>query len=350
MKAKFKNITQKGLMSIVVVVVSVFLTIIISVANVILDPSKFDFNTWIGNTGISVGLSLIGMFCGEAIFGGMMMNDSEKKYQHALSEYNLARRDIDLITQYLQQYLDNQYYREVRSFKFDYLLANNVEQPDMILKLDIRDIDKLAVPYKTEIDGKVVYFKSYSKKKLEIIHEVLEGEIKLKRIGKNFYLNSDSKDSAKSDYLEAARLIQEKKFAVNMSRAIKIGSMVFVSAFLAMLTVQEVMNAGDTQAWVNLITRLLNIVLGLWSGYINASISVQEDVKALNLKTTKLKEFKRDFEEHKEKYETPDTQLEAKKEYEEFVKEQEEAVKNVVIPEPVDNLLLEHKGGGISGD
>lgn len=353
MKEKFKNITEKGIVSIVVVAVSLILTIVVSITNVILDPTRFDFGTWVGNAGISVGLSLIGMFCGEAIFGGIMMNDVNKKYQQALAEFEIARRNVNDITAYLQKYLDDAYFQEIKTFKYDLLIQNNIEQPEQILKLDIKQIDQLENPCKLELDGKVVYFKSYTKEQIKLIHDILEGEYKIKRIGKEFFLNSDSKTSSSSDYQEAGRLIKEKKIVVNTSRIIKVVSIVVVSAFTSMLVVQDVMSAGDAQAWVSLFTRIFNLALGLWSGYITASLAVQEDVKAFKFKTVKLKEFKQDYEKHPQKYEEAKVENQAKKEYEEFVKKEEERQAKIVIPEIVNDFSntsffeLENKGGFI---
>ena len=326
-----KFLTLKAKLTLIVILAVIGLAVLVSVCNYFLNPEGVDWDKWIGNTGILLGLTIIGMYGGETFYIDYLQNKAGGMYQEALSNYNVKRKEIDSQTIYFQQFLDIKYRQELRNARLKCLQSKDIPLASIVLKLDLKDVDKLATPCTLQVNGKTYKFKSYTKYQIKVIKNTLSGMARVKRIGKDYYLSSIAKSSGISDYQAAYAIRKEKILVVNLSRIIKVITFLGISAFLAALTPGEVMDGTDLAAWTTLFSRIMSIIGGFYTGMLTGNMANKEDVKMLQEKYRMIYEFQIAYSNEPEKFTKTDEEVEAEIEYEEYMKEQEPTpkIKNI---------------------
>ena len=86
--SKIKKLGFNGKVALVVAIAVVFFTIFISVINVGIDPSSFNFIDWLGKIAINVSIALVTMFAGETFYISFCTVREDGKYQCAKEEYD----------------------------------------------------------------------------------------------------------------------------------------------------------------------------------------------------------------------------------------------------------------------
>ena len=315
-----KKLGLNGKVALAVMGAVVVGTLFFSLINVGLDFSKIDWADWAGKMGINVALSLVTMFAGETAYISYVTTKENGKYQHSLGLYNEARNAVGSRTVYLGQYLQREHEKARKSAMLNHLLDAGIENAKAAMLLDLSDLPKLEMPYSKEIDGVVRNFKSFTKKQIEALRDVLEGKVNVKRMPKAFYLDKDSSSSGRSDYEEAGHIVFERRAAVNAGRGIKVASMIAISIMFASLTANDFMKGDDLQAWMNLISRIMACFGGFWAGCRNSSKANDIDCRALTIKTTLLTEYRVYLEEHPNAFTLTDEEWEAEAEVREYEK------------------------------
>ena len=314
---KIKKLGFNGKVALAVANVVVFFTIFISIINVGIDPSHFNFIDWLGKIAINVVLALVTMFAGEAFYISFCTVREDGKYQNAKDKYDKAIDEINGRTQYLGQYLRIKHKNEVKNANLNYLVDHGIENAQNILKLDILDIPNLNKPYKKVLDdGTELVFKSYTKNQIKEIEYVLKGNVIVKRVPKSFYLDIDNDKAGRSDYVQAGYIESEKSFTKHIGRILKVVGMVGISILMATLTVNDFMKGDDLQAWFNLISRVASAIGGFYSGCRNSYRVNEIDVRAIRLKTTLLKEYKNFINEKPDYFKVTDEEYDAAEAYE----------------------------------
>ena len=314
---KIKKLGFNGKVALAVAGVVVFFTIFISIINVGIDPSHFNFIDWLGKIAINVVLALVTMFAGEAFYISFCTVREDGKYQRAKDKYDEVIDEINGRTQYLGQYLRIKHKNEVKNASFNYLVDHGIENAQSILKLDILDIPNLNKPYKKVLDdGTELVFKSYTKSQIKEIEYVLKGNVIVKRVPKSFYLDIDNDKAGRSDYVQAGYIESEKSFTKHIYRILKVVGMVGVSILMATLTVNDFMKGDDLQAWFNLISRVAAAIGGFYSGCRNSYRVNEIDVRAIRLKTTLLKEYKNFINDKPDYFKVTDEEYDAAEAYE----------------------------------
>lgn len=315
---KMRKVGFNGKIAMVMALAVIVFTVLISVFTVGLDFKRIDWVDWAGKMAINVCLCLVMMFTGETAYMSYVTAKENGKYQFALEKYNEALEGITGRTNYLGQYLHAEHKKAITIEKISYLLDHGVENPNAVLKLGIDDVPHLSNPYAKEIDGKTYKFKAMSKRQQDAVKTVLDGGITVKRVPKSFYLIRDGKEDASSDYAIAAKISTDRRIAVVSGRFFKVISMVFTSALMVALTVNDFIKGDDIQAWFNLLSRVLACIGGFFAGCRNSSKANDIDCRALAIKTTMLNEYRVFIDTNPGHFRLTDEEWEADEEYREY--------------------------------
>lgn len=316
-----KKVGTQGKIAAATVLAVIVFTIFFSAIKAGWDIEKIDITSWAANSAMSVALCLITMFAGETFFISYLSKRPDGMYQEKLQEYRLSREKVINSTQFLGQYINIQHEKEVRNARYYYLQDHGIENASKILLLTIDDIQYLDKPYRKELEnGKHITFKPYTKKQIKIIRYVLEGNVAVKRVPKNFFLDSDSNVIGRSDYEQAGYISTEKEIIRHSGRIKKVVSMIVISLFWAGLTVEEFMKGDDVQARFVLTSRVVACVGGFVSGCFTSARVNRAECRELSLKSTFLSEFANFMKDHPTYFTLTDEEWEAEVAYDEYEK------------------------------
>ena len=169
----------------------------------------------------------------------------------------------------------------------------------------------------------------------------LKGEIVYKQSGAAYYLQALA-ESNQADIMEVGQVIKEsRKKTRRVNRIIRICSGVVISLIVGALTVKEMMKGNDAQAWMNLVSRITNLITALACGFLSGVDDVIKQADAIENKTNVLKLFKQSYD--KKLFEVYDEEEGARREYEEYEKHKQEGIENVIDN---DIMMIEEKKEG----
>ena len=343
MMNKLKKINLKHVIKVFTLIWGLLLIVFMTMANIGLSD-KFNFLEWLGNTLILFGIMVFGLLMGES-----MGEDKQKEkvgglYQEKLTEYNLKRAEIEPNLCYFNQFFDIFSPKELYRKKFEYLTNHGVgtNKAERIIKYCTID-DFVALKEHvidvTDENGNTIQIRKLLPDEVEPVYKVLKGDIKLQAQGPAYFLSAFATKTTKSILEMGGYLEEQIKENKKWNRVIKIVSSLVISLVWALFTVKEFMDGNDAQAWINLITRVTALITSLLSGWLSSVITVKLLAEILEYKKLVLVEFITSIEH---KLFIPKTEDElAKEESEQYKKEQEEAIDNVIDPEP-EQLLPTH--------
>ncbi len=340
MKDKTRKLDLKNLIKIFATLWFLSLIVLMTLTNLGLN-NQFVLIDWLGNALILLGIMVFGLLMGESVGTDKQMNKIGGLYQKSLKEFNTFLDSIDDILMYFIQFFQWFMPQELYDKKVNYLVMNNIEitKAKLIVSYcsfsDIEDLAKHAIEKEDE-NGKKVFIRQIDVNQIEPIKEVLSGEIKLDISSPNYYLNALGKSNTKSVLEVGKQLDKEIKFNKNSNRAVKIIVSLFISLIFALFTVKDFTKGETTQAWVNLVVRITALLTSLLSGWLSSVVDVRLKAEKIDNKLKVLKLFKNSLDK---KIFIPCTEEElAKKEYEKYMKEEEERSKRVIIPEIVSDM------------
>ena len=328
----------------------VIFIIVMTITNVGIDKT-FNWIKWLGNAMILFGISVFGLFMGESMGTDMqkekVIYSEDGKligglYQKNLLDYNTFRDIIDPIVIYFVLFYDWIVPQRLESKQVNFLIMNDVSPKKAKKIVQYCNIDdfyalKNGAIKKIDDNGKEIYIDKLSEHEIDPVEMVLTGHVKLELSGCAYYLQAFA-ESSQRDLIEQGEAYKKaRKYNKRSSRAIRLVSGAFISLALGILTVNDFMKGDDAQAWMNLVTRITNLITALFSGWLSGANDVKLEANAIANKTDVLKLFKSAYDKHL--FELYDEDEKAKRKYEAQEKAKEEAKKNVIEPEVVINEI-----------
>lgn len=337
---KIKNINFKKFARGFAISWMVLFIIVMTITNVGIDKT-FDWLKWLGNAMILFGISVFGLFMGESMGVDMQKEKVGGLYQKSLFDYNTFRDAVDSIIIYFGLFYDWIVPQRLESKQTNFLIMNDVshKKAKNIVKYctinDLEDLKNGAIK-KVDEKGNEVFIDQLAQHEIEPVTEVLNGHVKLELSGTAYYLQAFA-ESSQRDTLEQGEVYKRARaYNRRSNRIIRLVSGAFISLALGILTVNDFMRGNDGQAWMNLVTRITNLVTALFSGWLSGANDVKLEANAIANKTDILKLFKSAHDKHL--FELYDEDEKAKEHYQKQEQEKEEAKKNVIEPEVVPEI------------
>lgn len=337
---KIKNTNFKKIARAFAVIWMIVFIIVMTITNVGIDHS-FNWLKWLGAAMILFGIAVFGLFTGESMAIDFSKEKPNGVYQKKLRAYEVVRQLISGIAIYFPVWLEWFTPQRLENKQIDFLITNEVNPKkarNIVLYCDYEDLFELkSGAIKKVVDGKEIFIKKLAPQEIEPVTEVLCGHVNLELSGCAYYLQAEAESNQK-DILEQGETYRKaRKSNKKTNRTIRLVGGVVVSLGLSILTVGDFMNAGDGQAWVNLVTRMANLFTALFSGWIGGVSDVMIQAKALGNKTDILTLFKSSYE--KQLFPLYDEDESAKMEYEKEQARKKESIDSVVDP-PEENTGL----------
>ncbi len=330
MKTKTKNINLKGAIRAFTLILVTVLIVFVTVAQIGLDPTKFNFYTWISNIILLVSFAIFGMIMGESMGSDKQQQKANGLYQTSLKEFNKQNELIQPIALYFGDFLSWFTERETYNKRLDYLLNQGLVDGKQILKYVKEDDLQELSQHPLKFDDAIIRKKT--PEQIEKIKKAIDGSIRIQTYGVAYYMNALENCSYKSELDLATKLNRDIKLNKHFNRTMKIISMIVFSVIWSMLTVSEFMKGDDVTAWLNLISRLTTLFLNIFGGWLTATIDTKIRARMIINKTKVLKLFQIAYES---KEFTPEIYSDkARKEYEEY---QNSITKTEVVEPDVSN-------------
>ena len=337
---KLRKINGKKLVKSLTFLWGLILIVVMTITNIGIDE-KFDFLKWLGNALIIFGIMVFGLFMGESMGKDKQMSKEDGLFQKQLKAYRTFKEGIDNIIAYFIPFFQWFLPQQVEEKKVTFLtgIGMNKTKAERIVKYcTLDDFEKLKsdifiIPDEFDKDGKPLTIRKLQAFEIEPTRRVLSGEIKVDNSTPSYYLSAQASSNALTILEVGKQLDRDIKFNRHSNRIIKLSISLVVSVLFGILTVKEFMDGGDTQAWVNLISRITALFTSLFSGWLSAVIEIRLQAEKIENKVNVLKIFKNSYDK---KIFVPKTEEElAQEELEEKLRNDQEAVNNVV--DPVDN-------------
>lgn len=337
---RVKQMNAKKAIKSSTLLIGLVLIIFMTITDIIFDPSKFDVIVWLSKTLILVGISIFGLLMGESIGKDKLIEAAGGLYQTSLRLYELARIAIMPFYNYFGQYYTKYLVKELREKKIQFLVSNGFYGDeaeifaDNITELDIANLIKGPIE-KTDRHGKKIGICKIDKTQKIILTEM--ARIKLDVPNFAYFLSANSSTSQQGIAEKGKQIPKERKFSRHFNRILKLSFTMVITAAWSILTVQDFMQGDNTQAWMNLITRLTAFATSFTSGWGSAIIDSKLASEELDNKTILLTEYSdalknKEFlpEDYEQRYEREQREAELRK------KAEEEALKSTIasIVEP----------------
>ena len=346
LKDWLKNIDGKKLIKLATFGFGILFIVVVSVVDAGIDPSKFDFFSWLSSTLILVGIMIYGLIMGESIGGDRQRENPNGLYQKNLSMYNALNKELEPIKNYFAQFYFIIVKRQIRAKKIDYLKSHGVDYEwcEIIVdKLALKDIWELKKEegLLLKVDDEEIVIPYQTPEQIEAIEFVLSGKVIIKEPKPTYYLNAFDTINATYELEEPKHLDSEIKINKTLNRTFKILLSILISVFWAMLTVKDFMGGDDpiarATAWNNLVSRIMALFTSFASGWSSSVIDTKLRARKLKGKYDMLNRYKYAYES-KEFVPMSKKEL-AKKTYNEVKQKQAE----VEVVDKKETLLLEEK-------
>lgn len=340
---KIKRLNLKGTMRAFSILWMIALIVVMTITNIGIDQT-FNWSRWLSNSMILFGITVFGLLIGESVGVDFQKERENGLFKRTLRNYDDYRALIDGLVIYFPLFYDWYVPQRIEKKNIEFLVMGGMhhQKAEAIVKYcsmdDYADLKTHAI--EKQVDGKTIYIKKLLDKEYEPVLMVFRGDVRFKQSGPSYYLQAFA-ESNQADLMEVGEVIKETRSkARRMNRAARLVSGVIISLGLGILTVNDFMKGNDAQAWMNLISRITNLFTALLSGYLSGVSDVIKESNSIENKTDVLKMFKEAYDNHLfpvySEYEG------AKKEFEEYQKEVEEAKNNVVDSVP-EVLQIEEK-------
>lgn len=327
-------------------------TVILSLWQVGWDPAKIGWQSFVANTSLLLFLGVYGLFFGEnegftffkSIITGIYQA-TQKKFNEVVKKIK-ERAYVDALPDYISWRYQKDYENTCKMKMLSVRLFDND-----ILNLTDEQIETLRnQPISLDNGG---YYSQLSEKQYQVVRDIKDGKIFVDYIDDyNFYLVTDNTDGKQlvTRVKETNKRKEKISWQQRLSRIfiILLGALI-IAGFVFKLTqavdpgtmtpeeikaAEEALRQSRVQAVKDLLSRLACLVVSIASGFNTARLLNLEDVFVLKYKESYDSVFVGCMENktfvpinYKEK---------AKRDYEEYVKKQEEAKNKVVNPDIVE--------------
>lgn len=331
-KNKIKMIQTKNIIKGFTLVWFLVLIILMTITNIGINE-EFNFLEWLSGSLIIFGIMVFGLLMGESVGTDKTKENENGLYKKSLREYNAIHKLIEPIIIYFYQFYQWLMPQELYNKKLNYLIANGVEINKAKSIIDNCSLENLFELKEHAIEIKGVYIRKLEEYEIEPVERVLKGEIRLNSSRPNYYLTALGNENTGSILEEGKEIAKLRRESRRNKRIVKIVTTLTISLVWGLLTVKEFMDGEDTQAWVNLVSRITALITSFASGWLSGIADVKYQSQALKNKMTVLTLFKNSYEKHLFKVLTEE-QL-AEKEFKEYQEKKEEQKLNVIEPEVI---------------
>lgn len=282
-----KKVDLKHATKVFTLIWGLILIVIMTITNLGFNE-KFNLIQWLSNSLIIFGILVFGLFMGESSGSDKQMQKEDGLYQVSLRKYETYNESIsdDLI--YFGQWYSWFLPQEIEGKKVDYLIMCGVDPAKakkIVLHCTKKDIEELKahVFEVLDEDGKhVTTIRQLEEHEIEPVTDVLSGVVKLHAANANYFLTAFSETGVNDRITEEGHSLQElRKSSKRIARTIKIASSLGISLIWGLLTVNDFMNGNDTQAWVNLVSRISALFTSFFSGWLSSVKDVKIQARIL---------------------------------------------------------------------
>lgn len=289
---KLKKINIKFVVKSFTMVWGLVLIILMTITNVGL-RQDFNWLAWLSSSLIIFGITVFGLLMGESSGRDKQTTKPDGLYQINKEKYEETRELVDSELNYFPQFYDYEKEQEYFRKKLDHITSQNItrEQAELIvLNCQKEDIELLKTqPLKLE-NGKVIR-KITDEEVIEVIMDVFEGRVKFEAEPVNYFLTLDGSSKNIGMLEEGTYTDKEIKTNKKTHRIVKIISSFVFSLAWGLLTVYDFISGDDTQAWVNLVSRVAALFTSFYSGYLSAVIEIKLEAKKIMNKVVVLRLF-----------------------------------------------------------
>lgn len=291
---RLKQLNTKKAIKGMTLLIGLILIVFMTITDIVFDPSKFDIFTWLSKTMILVGISTFGLFMGESIGRDKLQEAVEGLYQTALSAYSVIRKSIEPYYNYFGQYYTRFIAKELREKKINFLVANGFDGDEaeiLVDNINERDIPELLKGpiKKMNKRGKVVGICQINPDQEQVMKDMVV--ITLDAPDFAYFLSANATSNQKGIAEKGKEIPKERKFSKHFNRIWKLMFTMVVTAAWSILTVQDFMGGDNTQAWVNLISRLTALASSFTSGWGSSIIDSKLASEELDNKTILLTDY-----------------------------------------------------------
>lgn len=351
---KIKKVNLKIATRIFAVVWMFILIVVMTIVNVRINRD-FDWMKWVSNSLILFGITAFGLLIGESSGVDHQKEKPGGLYKRTIVAYDTFMETIDNIISAFPHFYDWYIPKRIERKNIKFLTDGgmHIEKAKAIVKYcsfeDFDDLKNHAI--EKEINGEKVYIRKLLEGEIKPVEMVFKGQVKFESSGAAYYLQATAESSGVDEMEVGETIKKERGKSKRRNRIIRFVSGLGISLVIGALTVDELMKGNDAQAWMNLVSRITNLITALFCGYMSGVDDVVMQSKAIENKIIVLKIFKQSYDAHL--FPIYDEQEAGKREFEKYQEELEEAKKNVVEPEivpgstdnqlPFDPLQIEEK-------
>ena len=318
------------------------LIVIMTITNLAFNEN-FDFLKWLSNALILFGIMVFGILMGESIGYDKQVEDENGLFQISLRRYNEKKNALEHLFIYFPQFYLWFCDRELYNKKIGYLTnVGGISKSRAVKVVKYCNYeDYLRLRNETimvEIKGEKKPIRKFNEIELPYFEKVYTNGITLDTFSSAYFLSAFGKGKNKSIVEKGKEIDKEIKFNKKSNRTVRFIFGLAISLMFSLLTVGEVMSGEQSQAWVNLVSRITALLTSFLSGYASEIIDVKLKAEKIDNKTDILVQFENAHNNNLYvAYEDDELDI---KEYEKEQKEKEQAIENVVVPE---TLQIEDK-------
>ena len=336
-------------------------TVIISLWQVGWDPSRIGWEKFVANTAVLLFLGIYGLFFGEQEGGSLFKRLITGIYQVVRDEF-LAIVEVIKRKAYvdsLPDYIVWRYQKDYENTCKMKMLSVRVFDPTVC---DLTDEQIEELRHKPIAISEDKHYSKLSEEQYNVVRAIKDGKIFVDYIDDyNFYLVEDNTNG--KQLVTRVKETDARKLKISWQQRISRVFMIILFALILAgffydlpvtagtgeeLTPEQLLAIKEAkiQAVKDLLSRISCLVVSIASGFNTARLLNLEDVFVLKYKTSYDSVFVGCMDN--KTFVPMDIEAKAKQDYEQYEKEQEEARKNVVQPEVVEEhkpALLEDLGG-----
>lgn len=314
--------------------------IVYSLLDVGWDPWKIGWNKFIANVSLLIFLGVYGMFFGE--------NEGAQRFKSYVNGlYNSLVRELRKLVQklldkgyldWLPDYIPWRYQKDYENACKTKLLSVRLFNPKIV---DLNEDELKQLKSHPIQKGENEHYSTISQKQYEVIMAIKRGEVFVDYFDDyTFYIMEDNTEEGKQVVTKVKETPKRKEkisFQQRLSRLL----MIVITALILAGFFKQV-REGDSNAVSDMTSRFVTLFISVVAGFNTARLLNLEDIFVLKYKVSYDEVFYSACEHGK--FKPVDYETKAKADYENYIKEQQEAAENVVDPE-ITTPLLENKEG-----
>lgn len=282
-----KKVDLKHATKVFTLIWGLILIVLMTITNVGL-RKEFDLILWLSNTLIIFGIMVFGLFMGESSGSDKQMQKEDGLYQVSLRKYEKYNIEITEELVYFGQWYSWFLPQEIEGKKVDYLIMCGVDPAKAkkivkyCTKKDIEELKKHVFEVLDDNGKHLTTIRQLEEHEVEPVEDVLSGVVRLHAANANYFLTAFSENGVNDRITEEGHSLQRlRKSNKRIARTIKITSSLGISLIWGLLTVYDFINGQDTQAWVNLVSRISALFTSFFSGWMSSVQDVKIQARIL---------------------------------------------------------------------